>query len=661
MLVHRYLASIEDPDLALMTCFWDPFLNDPARYLACPYSVDGSVLLACVRPFLANRQFGAILRDVELPKPPITTDEECVCPSAFRIHVIGDLDLPGLSRIWRLREKKAAPQPFELRPPSDSRYRIYAVHFSGDRVLESREATEMQTRIGDGSSPQMQVGLQLHESLKYAPLLRAGAALPRHVTTEYALLCDLLTDPCECRNAAPSDALFHQLQHRARVFCFPSDHSLASFFDSLKFQHTHVSQLHQRSVRLSRALAHVRHFSARPLSELPLLLAYRRLVRFARPRDLPPRVLPPEALIRVDLFHAALAQSVATLDAGNLPVPAPVRFHFVVDGVSFVAFRASRAPLAVVDAALSDALRSSRAPPSSPAGRWLAGHIGYLDGRAAPALWRAFEENCDPLWKASAVRAAFDVVFWTVAVHFGDVPQDEGSRLELLRVACAYVRPPHIASVFAFVTEFLGGSPRRWGELGGAPLRETCVLLQRLVGGWLPRTLGLWTLAVALRRKYYLAFHEGPQPSSATAAGRFFALLTGLGQSDIASMPPPVAAEDRWETVSAVVPDGGAGFAATVLALHECKNTREIAAQDAPREIAVAVWSSSLSQVEDFFGNEVAAIRAFFEGADARVGGLVIPRVRIVMCDGPDTREFIQRVERVSHELPGVKVIRWSR
>lgn len=653
---------------------------------------------------LEGPEFGKLLAGISSPKHAITEAEELASPIVFQVQIIDELDLNGLEHVSIVRAGKG--QKFSLSVPKDGRYRVFLVHFSGDSAPISQEEMETQTQVGEGASPLMKVGLHIRAALKIGPPLQPDRKVDESVKDVIGLLETYLTDPVELPDSEPLQQVRLLLKppggHRtASAVVFPTDTALTAFFEQLKIRHTSGSRLHQMTVQLCRSIAHIRNIAFEALNEIPQLLAYRRLTTFARPKQLPERlgadvlasleeayrIEKNVVLPRIERFHRLEKSGALREDRSGVPISPPIRFHFLVQGFDFVTFRTTHPYLSVVDSALSDVLRGWRVANAngiqSAAGRWLLTHLAYLDG-VADQLVRAYEENCDPLWKARAVHRAFSQIFWVISVHFGEVTVGEDVHAELLKLAFSYIDPPHVASVFAFITEFLGPTPRDWANHENEVIGSVGILLQRLLRDWFPSKAGsieLWTLARQLQRHYFLAFQQAPKQEASVvpfiSANRFFALLTDLTQTDIIGMSGLRGPDERWAPVLAVVPDDVGRLGATVLSLCEIKDSKSIAeacSEETKRNLAVAVWSSTLNDVTGIFGRELNRIRSFFqEVEDARRASPlcnVLPRVRMILyhdTNPGDTkklalvRDAIQKAATDPNDpLYGAKLIPWS-
>jgi hypothetical protein len=674
LLVQRFLDHCEHADEVLRRLFWVPFAKDPARYLACHYSDEVTEMLSGVERSVLDFELGALLASAQDPRPAVTEDEQKVCPQAFCMQIIDEIDLVGLQHVLLINKEKRST--FSVKAPS--RYRLFAVHFSGDVLGPSAEEVETATQINPGAAARVQLGMKIRCALKVAPILSPGAVVPPDITTESVLLSHYLEDEFERRDPRPLTDVQDCLARAARDrhFRVPRGDDLTAFFANLKIRHSSGSRVHQQIVQLGRSLEHIRHISAEARAQLPQLLAHRRLTVFRPPAGVRGPLVSNEALIRVELFHQALRGNAIATDSGGLRVSPAVRFHVFAKGIDFVTFRASHQHLAVIDAALSDALRGWRLAPAmrgeggapsevdcltSDAAKWLASHLRYLDG-VTPQLIAAYEENCDPLWKALALQRAVKDVFWTMNVHFGPIDEaGEESKVEILKLAFSYIDPPHVASAFAFVTEFLGPVP------DDPDLAPFFALLQRLMKDWFAQRLGgigLWTLSRHFQRQYSLVFHQydGTDSASVCRASLFFALITGVDEASIKGLAGVRASDSGWAPVLAVIPDEGGGCGASVLALSE--EVKAGGLDDTIQNYAVAVWSSTLVADPLLKPNEIKPIQAFFAAADQKRRPDV-PRVRVIMYGPNPDRKKLGALEtaiteaRPGSALYGVKLIQW--
>jgi hypothetical protein len=704
-LVQAYLSRFPtDCNDRIKRLFWIPFFRDPARYLACHYSDTSGSLFERAENLLEILEFGTLLAGITSPKHAITENEELVSPNVFQVQVVDELDLYGLTHVWQVRNGQN--RDFKLNIPKQGQYRVFLVHFSGDKAPQSQEETETQTQVGDKATPLMKVGFHIRDALKIAPPLQPGREVAPTVTNVRGLLDLYLKDTVELPDSAPLEQVNELLQtstghKRTAPVVFPTGTDLTAFFEQLKIRHTSGSKLHQLTVQLCRSIVHIGNISNAALIEIPQLLAYRRLTTFARPRKLLGNFGPDtlaslenvygiesnQTLSRIDRFCRLEGSQALKEDGGDVRISTPVRFHFLVQGFDVVSFRATHTHLSVIDSTLADILHRWRVinadKISSAPGRWLATHLSYLDG-VAEQLIRAYEENCDPLWKAWALHRAFSQIFWVVSVHFGKVEVDEDIHAELLKLAFSYIDPPHVASVFAFITEFLGPTPRDWANHENEAIGSIGILLQRLMRDWFPNNpgaLGLWTLARQLQRHYFLAFRQAPEKLVDAipfiTAKRFFALLTGLSQDDIVGMSGIRRRDDRSAPVLAIVPDDIGRLGATVLSLCDIPSGAsivDVCNEDGKRNLAVAVWSSTLNEVPGLLGHELRDIQNFFQEVDrAREESPfrdVLPRVRIILYHdtNPGDKKKITLVTDAIKKaatnprepLYGVKLIPWS-
>lgn len=641
-LVVQYLNRLPDQDAALANLFWAPFLADPRRFLGSQYS-DGPTSskeppillaerLAALERALAAAHLGQLLGAISAPQPGISDGEESASPLSFFVQLLSDVDLLGLKHV----SLRAADARAKFKDALPRLYRVFLIHFMDQQPCVSRECTETQTKVPGDAGQLIQAGFAIRDLLKAAPVLTPGLKLRADIEDERAILREFLVDPTDLRYARRIAPLLAAVTstldppHGAPVQ-FPRGPALAAFFEQIKVRHTRGSSQHCLTVRVCRSLERLRYISDPALTAIPRLLQYKRLALLDRSVTSVVEAIGSQVSLSLILtsFHDG-EKALHLRDPKVPPLAAPTAaLHFLTRSVDFIRFRVLCDHLAVVDAALADYLRTpgARGSPSTPVGKWLAAHLSYLDP-VAGALVAAYEENCDPLWKAIGIRRALDRVLWTVAVHFGDVSRDDETIIELARLAYAYIDPPHLASAFSFSTEFLGGSPRAWAYFGGPELRSLCALQQRLLQEWFAQSLtgfGLWTLSRDLQRQSCLAFHHDGGGIENPAAS-FFALLTNLSQQEMKGILGLKVDSTQWATPVAVIPDPPGRLGASVLSLCDITdaNNAEAAFSDESRKrLKVAVWSQWLPDIGLF--TRFGRIADFFALTNA-------PNVRILLC-----------------------------
>jgi hypothetical protein len=178
-----------------------------------------------------------------------------------------------------------------------------------------------------------------------------------------------------------------------------------------------------------------------------------------------------------------------------------------------------------------------------------------------------------------------------------------------------------------------------------------------------------------------LVFKQAPETDlniiPKISATGVFAGLTGLFQDDVRAIGRIARSDNRKPPIFTVIPDEVGGLGAVVLSLYDSSDSPTVFerwSDDERNNVAVAVWSSTLKDVSSTFGNEITAIKKFFQEVDtARERSPlnnILPRVRIILYHNPnraDQKNFrvmsgaIQKAATDPREpLYGVQLIPWN-